>query len=143
MEDIVFYAHIAALAWSFLHVAFADHLGLLWIRGVRETLDERTLMYVHRAVFSGLIGLVVTGSILVWPAREFLLTESPAFALKMGFVAALILNSFAIGTLSRIAATKPASDLSASEAVPLVASGAISGISWLGAFIAAFFLYWS
>lgn len=140
MSDILFPVHIASLAIAGVHVLLADHMGFVWIRGNVETLPKKHVRYYHTMVWLGLIGLLASGFLMFWPAREFLLA-SPAFQLKMGFVVALVLNSFAIGHLQHIALRKPARELTAHEAVPLIISGIISGLSWLGAIAAAFFLW--
>lgn len=140
MNELLFPIHIVALALAGVHVLLADHEGSRWILGHVDTLTPGRVRYYHRMVWTGLIGLMVSGFLMFWPDRALLL-QSPAFQLKMGFVAALVMNSFAIGILQRIALEKPARELTASEAIPLLVSGAISGISWFGAIAAAFFLY--
>lgn len=56
----------------------------------------------------------------------------------MGFVFALIINSFFIGSLMKTAFNHSFKSLALSEKLPLFISGSISGISWLGAIISAF-----
>jgi len=140
MDDLLFPLHILSLVVAGVHVLLADHDGFSWLRGKVETLPVGRVRYYHRAVWVGLIGLIASGFLMFWPDRALLLL-SPAFQLKAGFVGALVLNSLAIGILQRIALEKPARELTAYEAVPLIVSGAISTLSWLGAAGAAFFLY--
>lgn len=83
--------------------------------------------------------MITTGLIMFWPMHTFLLTEG-VFQLKMMFVAILIINSFAIGKLIRVATTRPFATLSTREKIPLFVSGGLSTIAWIGAATLAFFL---
>lgn len=84
--------------------------------------------------------MIITGAILFWPMREYLLQDF-VFGIKMFFVAVLIVNGFFIGKLMNVAIEKPYSTLSNRERFPLMLSGAASTTGWLGAFIAANFLF--
>lgn len=139
MSEILFPLHILSLlfvAWNIFH---ADHMGFNWIRGKVSTLDEATVKKYHNRTWIGLLLMIFTGLLMFWPMREYLLTR-PQFFIKMAFVITLFCNSFVIGILSKTSTTKSYSSLSTKEKIPLIISGAVSTISWLGAFGMAFFL---
>jgi hypothetical protein len=64
----------------------------------------------------------------------------PQFAMKMGFVLVIVLNSFIIGQLIKIPTTKTFASLTTKEKIPLYLSGLLSFASWGGAIIAAMFI---
>jgi hypothetical protein len=139
LETIILPLHILSLIYVVWNVYHADHMGFDWFRGKKEILDEKLVMKYHRGSFLGLGLMIFTGFLLFWPLREYLLSR-PQFYIKMGFVFALIINGFVIKVLSKRAITNKFSNLSLKEKIPLFISGAISTVSWLGAFIMAFFL---
>lgn len=139
MEEIILPIHIIVLIFTAWNILRADHLGFSWVRGTKPILNANLVKKYHYRTLIGLILMIVTGFLLFWPLREYLLTRTQ-FYIKMSFVLALILNSFAIGKLSKIATIKTFVSLSMKEKIPLFISGAISTISWLGAFTMAFFL---
>ena len=136
----MFIAHMLSLIFSGCVIVVADHDGFLWFRGKKETLNASRVELLHQLTWIGLTLLVVTGFFLFYPARNFLL-KNPVFAIKMIFVALLIGNGFIIGKLSRVAKTKSFVSLQKGEKAKLLISGAISATSWIGATIAAFFLF--
>lgn len=132
--------HILSLIFSGCVIVTADHDAFSWFRGKKETLDPEKMELLHQLTWIGLTLLITTGFLLFYPARVFLLSN-PVFITKMIFVTLLLGNGFAIGKLSHVAHTRPFSSLSKGERTKLFISGAISSISWIGATIAAFFLF--
>jgi hypothetical protein len=131
--------HILSVLFSIFFIVKSDHRGIQWWRGTRATLNVRELSRLHSYVTLGLILLIATGAYLFYPMSEYLL-QTNIFWVKMSFVAALVINSFVIGTLMNIASKKKYTDLSAREKYPLFISGGISSLSWIGAIVAGFFL---
>lgn len=140
ISDFIFPVHIASLIFSVAGIFLADHQAFNWLSGKTSTLDKKILLKYHRWVFSGLSLMIITGVTLFWPMREYLL-HNTIFGAKMFFVAVLVVNSFFIGKLMNIATEKPYSILSGRERFPLILSGVVSTLGWLGAFISANFLF--
>ncbi|MCF7843375.1 hypothetical protein K9M47_00575 [Candidatus Gracilibacteria bacterium] len=131
--------HLISLVYVAWNVVRADHMGFNWIRGKIGILDENIVNKYHRGSWLGLGMMIVTGSLLFWPMREFLLSR-PQFYVKMGFVTALLINGLVIGHLSKLSTTKTFSSLSLREKIPLFISGAVSTVSWIGAALGGLFL---
>jgi uncharacterized membrane protein len=131
--------HLLILAFSAWNIARADHLGLAWIRGEKLTLTEQDISRYHTRVWIGLAGMIVTGFLMFWPVREYLLGRQQ-FLLKMFFVIALVANGFAIGNVQNVATRRKFMELTLREKAPLLVSGAVSTIGWLGAATMAFFI---
>ncbi len=129
-------ATLAFLAWTIFH---ADHLAFSWIRGKVNMLRKEDLQKYHKRTWLGLVGMIVTGFILFWPLREYLLTR-PQFYAKMAFVITLIINGFVIGHLQDVATKKWFKQLTLKEKLPLFISGAVSTLAWLGAAAGGFYL---
>lgn len=140
MEQLVFYIHIACLCVAGVGIAVADHAAFQWLTHKRDVVGKRELVFSHWTVAAGLSGLVLSGLYMFWPMRDYLLGQ-PLFWLKMAFVAALIVNSFFIEYLMHTASHTPWKHLSFGERVPFIVSGAISTLSWLGAFLVAITLF--
>jgi len=136
MESLAVSIHVTTIFVLVPLILYTDYLGTLWVRGIRETLPARTLTLLHRLVLMGLAVMLVTGGILFRDLSAYLLTV-PAFYIKMSFVAALIINSFFIGTLMHVAAERSFASLPKRERLPLYISGLVSGVSWVGAITAA------
>ena len=98
--------HLAILIATGLLILYADHEVLLYILGKKPILSERKNKWLHRAVWAGLCGMVVTGALLAFDARDYYFSD-PAFLLKMVMVFALICNGILIGSLSRTASRIP------------------------------------
>lgn len=139
MPEIILPLHIAVLVFVAWQVLRADHLGLDWVRGNLRTLDAVTVAKYHRNTWIGLGGMITTGFLLFWPMREYLLTQ-PQFYVKMGLVALLVTNGLAIGKLQKVATSRAYRELSFKEKLPLIISGAVSTLGWVGAATIAFFL---
>ena len=140
IPEIIVPVHVTALIFSVVGIFLADHQAFNWVLGKTPILDKKILLKYHHWVLLGLSLMIVTGATLFWPIREYLL-HNFAFGIKMFFVAILVVNSFFIGKLMNVASEKPYSTLSGRERFPLILSGALSTIGWLGAFISANFLF--
>lgn len=139
LSDILLPLHLLTLAfvaWTAFH---ADHMGLAWMRGKIKVLDDAKVRKLHNRTWIGLSLMIVTGFLMFWPMREYLMGR-PQFWAKMFFVLALIINGFAIGRLQKVSTTREYADLSDREKAPLLISGAVSTISWISAATLAFFL---
>jgi hypothetical protein len=140
-QDVILPLHILVLTFVAWTVISADHMGFDWIRGKVRHLDEVKVRKLHRDTWLGLCGMILTGAFLFWPAHNYILTYSLLpFVIKMSCVTALIINGFAIGRLQKVALTKSFAELTKGEKLPLIISGAVSTIGWLGAAAMAFFL---
>jgi len=133
-------AHIISLIYSGIIILIADHDAFSWFRGKVQVLDSKKIDRLHIATWIGLVALIITGIFLFYPARNYLI-HSPIFILKMMFVAILVGNGFLIGRLTHVATQKSFTTLSKGEKWPLFLSGTLSTVSWIGATIAAFFLF--
>jgi len=136
LYSLILTAHIVTALILIISVAYADHLGLLWIRGKVETLNAKKMLSLHHRMYVGLVIMLITGTYLFLPAREYLLS-TPVFYIKMIFVGTLWVNSIFIGKLLHLSTTKPYALLHTKERVPLYVTGAISIASWAGSIIAA------
>lgn len=139
MSDIILPVHLCILAFIAWNTINADHLAFKWIRGKINILNKTEIEKYHKRVWFGLIGMILTGLIMFWPLRDFLLTR-PQFYVKMAFVLTLVINGFFIGRLQNIATTKWFKELTPGEKVKLFTSGAVSTLAWLGAAIGGFYL---
>ncbi len=139
MSQLFLPLHLLSLLYVAWNVIRADHAGFLWMTGKEQLLSKKDISTYHHGTWIGLGLMIITGSVLFYPMREFLLTR-PQFYIKMGFVFTLIINGLVIGKISHIATEKTFISLSTREKAPLLISGAISTISWIGAIVAAFFL---
>ena len=143
MEFIVtlplLYIHLTAIACTLALVVTADIHGFLWLVGKIGTLPKKRMRRIHLLIWIGLSIIIVSGFCMFLTYKDYLLVL-PAFKLKMFFVATLLINAFVIGKLAHIAYFKPFSALPASKRTPLLVSGFVSTMSWIGALIAAQFL---
>lgn len=140
LAELPFFIHIGSLFVAGAGVLYADQLAFAWLRGKKETLQHSHLLQAHYLVSAALAAIVLSGAYMFWPMRTYLL-QQPLFYLKMFFVGALILNALVIGTLLRIATHKPFHILTRKEKFPLMLSGAISTIGWIGAGLTALMLF--
>lgn len=140
MTAVAFYIHVGSLCIAIFGIFLADKSAFAWLRGVRETLNERDIFVAHWIVTTGLCGLILSGLYLFWPLRAYLVGQ-PLFWLKMSFVLALVINSFFIDNLMHRAVQRSYASLSPRERRPLLISGAVSTICWIGAVAAALFLF--
>lgn len=124
--------HLVGLCITAIFIIMADHDGFQYMRGKKQTLDLRRVRRLHYTVLAGLIMMIVSGGFLfadVWGE----VIEEPAFYVKMLMVAALVANSFVIGSMMHIATQKPFNTLTKGEKSKLLISGAVSGLCWVGA----------
>lgn len=124
--------HLIVLSFTAVAILIADHDGLQYFFGKKQTLDPVRVKRLHYTVLTGLILMIITGGLMfadVWGE----VIENPAFYVKMCMVLALIANSFIIGNLMHVATQRPFVELTREERHTLLASGAVSGICWIGA----------
>lgn len=138
-EEILLPVHIVILLFIFWNIFKADHSALSWIRGKVNILDSVKMKKLHDNVFYGLIGMTITGIGLYLLLQEKL-SASPAFKIKMALVGVLFINSLIIYKLMPTASEKKYSELSTKEKLPLILSGVVSTLSWIGVLIAVTFL---
>lgn len=141
MSEFLLPAHLTILGLTAIGILLADHEAFAWMRGKKQLLNRKRLFIFHLWVGFGLIGMITTGVLMFLPMREYLLANSFAFIIKMGFVAILVGNSFVIGKLLTVSSTRTYASLTSAERIPLFVSGALSSISWIGAGICALFLF--
>ncbi len=122
--------HIAAFGFVLGVTVVADKEAIAWVLGKKETLDSEKIHLYHNLVWVGLLTLIVSGSILFYPMRVYLLTQL-LFVMKLLFVSALIVNSFLIGRMAHIAIEKPFAELTNHEKMSLLISAATSFLSWM------------
>lgn len=139
ISDYYLPLHLLTLTFVAWNIIRADHVAFTWVRGKIDTLNKDTVRFYHRNVWIGLIGMILTGLLMFWPMREYLLSR-PQFYLKMAFVFTLLVNGFVIGRLQEVATKKRFKELTTKEKLPLFISGAVSSIAWIGAGVAALFL---
>ncbi len=131
--------HVFVLFLSALIIVYSDYEGFSYFRGKKKTLSLVFLTWSHRLVWTGLIVMIVTGVLLVIPSWEYRLGQ-PAFYVKMGFVLVLVVNAFAIGTLSKVAGKTPFAQLLPEQKKTLLLSGFLSSVCWVGAAAIGFLL---
>lgn len=135
----ILYIHLGTLALVIPLIIISDYQALLWKMGKKETLNPKIIKTVHNLTGIALATMVLSGIAMSLRIFPYLLGE-PAFIIKMVFVLALIVNSFFIGKLMHITFERSYVSLSMKEKTPLFIAGAVSGISWLGAFVSALFM---
>ncbi len=124
--------HLGVLAVTAIAILYADHLGFQYFRGTKELLSRTTVSRLHYTVWVGLLAMIITGGIMAFDRWGYLSTQ-PVFWLKLGFVGVLVLNSLFITSLMHRASEVPFASLGSTERAMLLISGALSGISWVGA----------
>jgi hypothetical protein len=139
LHQIFLPVHLIILAYAVWTIIQADRMAMSWVFGKSRTLDAKKVNRHHRNVWIALSGMIVTGLLMFWPLREFLLTR-PQFYAKMAFVLTLVINGFIIGRLQNVAIEKPYAELTLKEKLPLFLSGGISGLCWILAAIGGFYL---
>ena len=132
--------HLFSMFFSLGVIFAADKEALAWMRGKKTTLRRRRMLIYHILTWTGLSGLIVSGTMLFLPMRSFLLSQ-PLFIMKLLFVAVLIVNGILIGRFASLSAERSFASLSWDERMPLFVSGAVSSFSWLGAVVLALILF--
>lgn len=128
--------HLLAAIFSFGVIWKADKEALSWVLGKKAVLNAHRLHYFHLLTWFGLGALIVTGTFLSYPMLGYLLSQK-LFIMKLLFVVILLLNALLIGRLMEIPTTRAFASVSWKERMPLLLSGATSGISWFGALVLA------
>lgn len=136
----MFAIHIFSMLFSLGIVSLADKEGFSWIRGKKEHLNSTKVAVYHWLTWAGLVTLIGSGILLALPRLNYLLSQ-PLFIMKMLFVLVLLINAILIGRLSHVATTQPFSSLTSKEIMPLVTSGAVSFVSWIGAVVLALVIF--
>lgn len=124
--------HIIAIICTGLTVLYTDEKALGWVLGKTQTLSRSFVDRTHVIVSVGLATIIATGGLLFLPRMHYLLNSS-VFLVKMCFVGALIVNGFFIDRLAVTATERPFASLSAKEKLPLLISGTVSVVGWIGA----------
>lgn len=132
--------HILSFGFVLGISAIADKDAFAWVRGVRDTLDRTTVRMYHRMIWVGLLMLIMTGLILFYPQRAYLLGNL-LFDIKLLFVAILGLNALLIGRLMEHALDNSYAELGARDKRALFASGAVSVFAWACAAGIAFYMF--
>ncbi|MBU2213545.1 hypothetical protein KKC44_03510 [Patescibacteria group bacterium] len=131
--------HLAFLAFSVVCILLSDHLGMLYFLGKKHTLPLQKLRLLHRLVWIGLLGMIVSGIVLILPDFDYYRSD-PAFLIKMGFVLVLVVNGLFIGRLLHTSTLLvPFRELQQSKRLLLLLSGAASAAGWIGATLIGFF----
>jgi hypothetical protein len=131
--------HLTLVVLTAFAVLYSDHEALAWFRGKKEVLSKKKIETLHVIVSLGLAGIITTGGLMFIDRASYLL-QNPTFIAKMCFVLALIVNAFFIGRLGTRATEKAYNNLPTKERLPLLISGAVSGIGWVGAITLGFLL---
>ena len=144
MSELLSYAlvlavHISTFIINIALVVISDLHALLWVMGKVSVLPAARMRWLHRIVGLGLLISILSGAYLAAGTIEYLLTV-PAFYVKLGLVAALVVNAFVVGAHLPLATTTAFRNLTAAEKRPLFISGVVSTAGWVGVFIAAQFL---
>ncbi len=139
IELLALQVHITTVFALITTVIVTDIAALLWVAGKKETLSFGLLRTLHMLVWVGLVLMMLSGGTMFLSYREYLLSV-PAFYIKMGFVSALVVNAFVIGKHLHIASERSFASLSREERRPLLISGIVSTVSWIGVVSAALML---
>lgn len=135
----VLFIHISAFIFNFVLVALADLQGLLWLTGKKQTLNATVMKWLHKLIWLGLSISILSGLILFWGIKDYLLTV-PAFYTKMLMLLALVINSFFIHRHLSVMSERTYKSLNGQEKNVLLINGGISTTCWVGAVVAAQFL---
>lgn len=131
--------HVGAVFATLALVVIADLHGLWWLLGKHDTLPSERIRFLHKAIFVGLGLTILAGAMLFSYATDYYLSLI-AFRFKLLFVFALGINAFLIGKHMELTFSNRFVDLSSEQKRALLISGAVSTLSWIGAFTAAQFL---
>ena len=131
--------HVVFVALTILVVLYSDEQGLVWLLGKKKTLSKKVVDTLHALVSIGLGGILLTGGLMFLDRADYLLAQ-PIFIAKMVFVAALVINAFFVGMLSRLATEKSYASLNTKERFRVFLSGGVSIFGWVGAAICGLIL---
>lgn len=129
--------HLIVLSITAIFILIADHDGFNYMRGKVATLSPKRVQFLHYAVWIGLVCMILTGALLLRDETDVL--EEPVFYVKMLMVAALLVNGFFIGSLSKLSTLHPFAELTQKQKNTLLISGAVSGLCWVGAATIGYF----
>lgn len=130
--------HLISLTFVALVIVIADHDGLSYIRGKKQTFNVVKVKRLHQLVWLGLLGMAATGVGLLIENPDVL--GEVAFYVKMLMVLALVVNGVVIGQLAALPTTTPFTNLTREQKRRLFISGAISALCWIGATMIGFTL---
>ncbi|MFF7890190.1 hypothetical protein ACH40F_58125 [Streptomyces sp. NPDC020794] len=132
LHTAALFVHLASLILGFGAVLVADYYALLWMSGrctLRETLDSTARLHVP--IWSGLVGLVVSGAML-HPDLASNLTRT-----KLALVLILTLNGLQAGLLNKRMHGE-ATLLARRTLIWGAATALISQVCWWGAVVIGF-----
>lgn len=131
--------HFVVVLATISGVFFSDSLALLWVLGKKERLDAPMIETAHTVVTSGLALIILTGGLLYARAPDAYLTDT-TFIVKMGAVAALIVNTYFIGRFAPLAIDGPFARLRTEVRAKLFISGGVSVAGWATAAFCGYLL---
>ncbi|MCX4420297.1 hypothetical protein [Streptomyces mirabilis] len=132
LHTAALFVHLASLILGFGAVLVADYYALLWLSGrctLRETLDSTTRLHVP--IWSGLVGLIVSGAML-HPDFASALTRT-----KLALVLILTLNGLQAGLLNKRMHDE-AAPLARRTLIWGAATALVSQVCWWGAVVIGF-----
>ena len=128
------------MVYTIVLVLTADSYGLLWWRGIVETVSKSAIYTLHFLIFAGITSSIATGVLLAQPTIAYWLTQ-PEFLLKIFFLFTLLINSIIINHHLKLATTHSFQSLDRNQQTRLLASAFVSTISWVSiVMISLFFL---
>jgi len=132
LHTAALFVHLASLILGFGAVLVADYYALLWMSGrcaLRETLESTARLHVP--IWSGLVGLVVSGAML-HPDLASNLTRT-----KLALVLILTLNGLQTGLLNKRMHDE-ATSLARRTLTWGAATALVSQVCWWGAVVIGF-----
>jgi len=138
--DIVRIVHLACFAVGMGSGVYFDFRTLIRLNRPFEEFDLVEFERVHKVVFAALLGLWITGVMLIYIRTGFDLDNfTPKLIVKLSVVSVLTLNAHYIGysILPRVAGAigHRASELPLSYMMPMTVAAAISMFCWIGGLI--------
>ena len=130
--------HLTIFLVTAVFILYSDHLAFQYLRGKLETVPTRRGRSLHYIVLAGLIGMILSGAYMAYPAWEYYIAL-PEFQLKMAFVGILVMNSFFISRFLLVARATPFRDVPKNEKLKFYASGVASAVGWVGAAVIGYF----
>ncbi len=138
--DVIRVVHLACFAVGMGSGVYFDFRTLSRLNSPFDDFDILEFERVHKVVFAALLGLWITGVMLIYIRTGFDLDNfSPKLILKLAVVTVLTLNAFYIGlsVLPRVAAAvgHRACELPLRYMMPMTFAAALSMFCWLGGLI--------
>lgn len=131
--------HVPVLLATIVIILYSDYQAQLYFRGKKDVLSPTFTFWSHRLIWVGLLGMILTGVVLIAPAWQLYVSD-PIFYIKMWFVLVLVINAVVIGKLMLVANKHPFEELAQSLKKTLLISGFLSGFSWVGAIVMGYLL---